>query len=131
MLWTALNLCGEGDCLVRDVLSRTTQRDSVRFTAISGRIDSGHITTLDQLFAEVGASRDQRLHVIYALTTYVDGVWCVDGTPKPLRILATAEQYARSSLTRDRVAVRRAVLASSADSKLESEEAALGRRAAA
>ena len=118
MLWTALNLCGEGDCLVRDVLSRTTQRDSVRFTAISGRIDSGHIRTLDQLFAEVGASRDQRLHVIYALTTYVNGVWCVDGTPKPLRILATAEQYARSSLTRERVAVRRAVLASSADSKL-------------
>ena len=45
-------------------------------------------------------------------------MWCVDGTPKPLRILATAEQYARSSLTRERVAVRRAVLASSAHSKL-------------
>ena len=45
MLWTALNLLGKGDCMVGDVLSRTTQRDSARFTAISGRIASGHITT--------------------------------------------------------------------------------------
>ena len=118
MLCAALNLCGQGDCLVSDVLSRTNKRDSDRFTAILRRVGSGHITTLDQLFAEVGASRDQRLHVIYALTTYFDGVWCVDCAPKPLRILATAELHARSSLTRARVAVRRAVLASSADSKL-------------
>lgn len=80
MLWRALNLLGKGDCMVRDVLSRTTKRDAGLFKEILDGIKSGHITGLSHLLDKAGASRAQRLHVYYALHSYFDAVWCVDGS---------------------------------------------------